>query len=315
MFPQQHNARVAVLMSTYNGQEYIQQQIESILPQLSPADILFIRDDGSTDETANIIARFSDDRIRLICGSNIGFGRSFFHLIYNIDPEYNAFLLSDQDDIWLPGKIERAALSVRTQTKPTLYCSRLKLVDKNLKLLGFSPDFKRPPQLWNALCENIATGCTVALNLPALELIREVPLETIQTERIKYHDWWLYLCISAFGKIQFDTEALILYRQHGKNSIGMKAGIGRYFNILRIIRRTPWTPLMLDQIQAFNRLYGTRLHNSNPEDAKRISKLAHRSRLIAYMRAAICPYFVRQAAFGTFLLRGLLLIEFILHRR
>ena len=252
-------ARVAVLMSTYNGERHVKEQIESILPQLSEQDRLFVRDDGSTDDTITIIQSISDSRIKLTLGVNIGFARSFFWLLYHATEGFDICMLSDQDDIWLPGKIDRAWKFVSSTPEPVLYCSRLRIVDENLLIAGLSPEFAQPPTLTNAVCENIATGCTIALNCAAVAAIKVIPYSNLAEHYIYYHDWWLYLNISHFGKVVWDSEPRILYRQHSGNLVGMSGGWRRYWHLWKAVRRRSWVRVLILQLRAFLYLHESRL--------------------------------------------------------
>ncbi len=240
--------RVVVLMSTYEGERWVVEQIRSILDQLPPEGRLLVRDDGSRDGTAQRVIAIGDPRISLTRGENIGFVRSFLGLLASVPQDAEMIMLSDQDDIWLPGKIERAWRAVEPGgAVPTLYCSRLKLVDNRLAPLGLSPECPRPPSFANALAENIVTGCTAALNPAAARLVTQYG----DVSKIYFHDWWLYLVIAAFGRVVFDPEPRIPDRQHGNNAIGMGSGVGRYLAILRFVRRQSWTHIMFNQIENF----------------------------------------------------------------
>jgi glycosyltransferase involved in cell wall biosynthesis len=205
---------IQVLLSTYNGEKYLEILIDSILAQDYPDFELLIRDDGSTDQTVNILKKYQDNKkIRLVLGQNIGVAKSFFDLIGNSAPvEFFAFC--DQDDLWAPHKLKRAMemLDEYSTCIPLLYCSKTELVDENLDHLGYSKIPYRELTLSNALVENIATGCTVVFNKKARDLIRtKLPSAAV------IHDWWLYLAVSAFGKVIFDRETFIKHRQHDRN--------------------------------------------------------------------------------------------------
>src|SRR5688572_15475624 len=120
--------RVVILMSTYQGERYIGEQLRSILVQLPADGRLLIRDDGSVDGTVNEINLLSEPRIEIIRGENVGFARSFLLLMNAAPTDADLYMLADQDDVWLPTKIQRAAHYVAkvTPTTPTLYCSRLR---------------------------------------------------------------------------------------------------------------------------------------------------------------------------------------------
>jgi glycosyltransferase involved in cell wall biosynthesis len=248
--------RVIVLMSTYQGERWVVEQVRSILDQLPAGGQLLLRDDGSRDGTADKVEAIGDPRVILQRGENLGFVRSFQTLLASVPEDAEMTMLSDQDDIWLPGKIERAWRIVGSSgTIPTLYCSRLKLVDGQLHSLGLSPNWRRPPCFKNALTENIVTGCTAALNPAALRLVRHYG----DPARIYFHDWWLYLVVAAFGRVIWDPEPTVLYRQHEANAIGMGSGFARYRVILRFLRRTNWVHVMFNQIENFRAVHGPQL--------------------------------------------------------
>lgn len=253
------NNRTMILMSTYNGGYHIKEQIESILSQLGKEDCLLIRDDGSTDDTTTIIRTWNDSRIQFIPGNNIGFAHSFFWLLYHADEQYEVYMLSDQDDVWLPKKINRAKKKLLSTVEPHLFCTRLRLVNEKLQDLGLSPKYKKPASFTNAVCENIATGCTIALNNAAIKLIRKNSLSALIKHRVHYHDWWLYLNISYFGHVTWDAQPEILYRQHQHNLVGMSPGWKRYWLIWKAINTESWVRILVLQLRAFLDLNGSRL--------------------------------------------------------
>jgi len=207
------------LLSTYNGSKFLKQQIDSLYKQTYPNIKILVRDDGSTDATRELLAvEQTKGTIELLEGhTNLGVTLSFFELLRQAaqtDTEYVAFC--DQDDVWLPNKIERAISALSTLSNhPALYCSRLEIVDEQLNPIGrsFTP---RKIGFGNALVENIAVGCTMVLNRKAIILLcqQQFPSD------VYIHDWWCYLVLSCFGEIIFDDKALIQYRQHSGNAIG-----------------------------------------------------------------------------------------------
>lgn len=248
--------KVVVLLSTWNGANFITEQLLSILPQLASSDQVFIRDDGSTDETVERITELDDSRITVLRGDNLGFAHSFFTLLKLAPDDADVVMLCDQDDVWLPDKVARACAQLAHYSEqPALYCSRLQLVDVNLVEVGLSPHWPRPPAFQNALAENIVTGCTCAMNRQALQLTRDCG----DVGLVYFHDWWLYLVVSAFGTVIFDPVPTVLYRQHGRNIIGMGSGIGRYLSILRFLRKKSWVHIMYDQIENFRTVHAERL--------------------------------------------------------
>ena len=127
--------KVAVLLSTYNGSKYIKEQIDSILSQEGVNIDIYIRDDGSTDETVNIIYEYKSNNIFLTEGKNIGVGNSFMELLYSVPEIYDYYAFADQDDIWSEKKT-RIAIEVLQKNKKHLYASNQELIDKSGKSLG-----------------------------------------------------------------------------------------------------------------------------------------------------------------------------------
>lgn len=212
--------RVTVLLSTYNGSKFLQQQLDSLYEQTYPDVRILVRDDGSSDSTRNILQdEQSKGRLDILEGhGNLGPALSFFELLRNAassGTEYVAFC--DQDDVWHPEKIARAVSALKSVagSRPAMYCSRLEIVDEQLYHIGYT-EMPRKVGFGNALVENVAVGCTMVLNRKATDLVCEnLPA------RVLIHDWWCYLVLSCFGEVVFDDSAGIKYRQHGSNTIGI----------------------------------------------------------------------------------------------
>lgn len=297
--------RVVVLMSTYRGETYVREQIASILMQLPPEGRLIIRDDGSPDGTVQVIERIEDPRITLVRGNNLGFVGSFLTLLTQAPPDCDMVMLSDQDDVWLPNKVQRAWDVIgQGGSVPTLYCSRLQLVDEQLRPIGLSPLWPREPSFANAVTENVVTGCTAALNRAALNLLRDCG----DVRKIYFHDWWLYLVVSAFGRVYFDPEPTILYRQHQGNAIGMGAGLSRYLTILRFLRKRNWVHIMFNQLDNFRRVYGK---NVPPAQQSLLETTFDPRNWRAVMRLLLVPRRLRQTLVSDLLFRGILAVELL----
>jgi glycosyltransferase involved in cell wall biosynthesis len=249
--------KVLVLMSTFNGERYVTAQLQSILSQLPVGGQILIRDDGSTDRTIDAIRALNDDRIEWVVGPNLGFGGSFLTLLANAPPDADMVLFADQDDVWLPGKIERAWSHLQSfGAQPALYGGAQMLVDADLQPLHVTPPWPRGPSLLNALNENIITGCTAALNRCGAALLRDAGVPP----SVRFHDWWMYLVVSAFGTVVYDEQPMLLYRQHGGNQIGHGAGwLGRRLGIVRFLLRNDWVGILLGQLTAFWQHYGHQL--------------------------------------------------------
>jgi glycosyltransferase involved in cell wall biosynthesis len=212
--------KAAILLSTYNGEKYLSECLRSLNNQDWPDITVFVRDDGSTDGTLDLLERWQANArsaFRSIPSDrNVGVAESFFRLLREAGDGFEAYAFSDQDDIWLPRKISRAMESLEAvpESSPALYCSRLEYVDEQSRHLQYS-SIPRRIGFGNALVENIAIGCTIVMNRAARDLVlAHLPAECIM------HDWWCYLTIACFGQIQYDEQASIKYRIHGGNKIG-----------------------------------------------------------------------------------------------
>jgi glycosyltransferase involved in cell wall biosynthesis len=212
---------VAVLLCTFNGDRFIDQQMESILRQQGVRVHVFASDDGSSDQTLHILNAFrgswGEARITIFRGPRCGYVANFFSLICaEIEADYFAY--ADQDDVWDSDKLSRAiaALSALGNNQPALYCCRTRLITRDGAPLGLSPDFKRAPTFANALIQNIGNGNTMVLNRKARDLIRAVgPVD------VPSHDWWTYILVAAAGgAVLYDSTPCLSYRQHPGNLIG-----------------------------------------------------------------------------------------------
>lgn len=217
---------------------------------------------------------------------------------------YDAYFLADQDDSWAPGKIERAMARLAEQgTVPTLYCAGLDIVDADLRHIAYS----RAPRvvgLENALVQNIATGCTSALNASARTLvIGHLP------ERFLWHDWWYYIVLSALGRVVYDDYPSLKYRQHGGNVIGGATGFYDDFS-RRVARFLAWNREGIfgvsAQAEEFGRCFGTLLSGPQRELVREL--VDGRKSIPRRVRLAFSSRFVRQTALDTAILRILFLI-------
>jgi glycosyltransferase involved in cell wall biosynthesis len=235
--------KIDVILASYNGEEFIEEQINSILLNFNKISDyscrLLISDDCSHDKTIEIIrlASISDDRIYLIDINKKGGVRQNFNFLINIsDADYIFF--SDQDDFWLPNKInifmKKFSDVEKTNNGPILIHSDLSVVDKDLSPINTSmfnyQKINKNPIFSELLVSNSITGCVMACNKALLDNIRKKSIE----ESIM-HDWYIGLYASAFGAIFFIDKPLILYRQHDNNQVGAKS-----FNFFDIINFNAW---------------------------------------------------------------------------
>jgi glycosyl transferase family 2 len=232
---------VAILLSTYNGEPFLVEQLASLQAQTIGDWVLYWRDDGSTDATPHMMTEFlatlgSGRFVVVPSDGRVGAGESFLRLlrIAAIDG-CEAVAFADQDDVWLPEKLARgmAALSKVPAATPALYCARQVLVDAGLRRIAESATVRHPPAFPAALTQNIATGCTVMMNRAAAGLVAasRAPGATL-------HDWWSYLMVAAAGgRVLFDATPVVLYRQHEGNAMGAPATLLQ--RALAALRRGP----------------------------------------------------------------------------
>jgi glycosyltransferase involved in cell wall biosynthesis len=259
--------RVDVLMSTFNGERYLEQQLRSILTQDHSDLRIIVRDDNSTDGTRAILTRASakDRRLLVEYGErHIGAVASFMNLLSRVSKRTGFVAFADQDDVWDRDKITRAVsvLANLGTDEPGLYCSRMIVTNEFLQPIGRSPPWLRRPSFSNALVENIANGCTIALNQPAISLFRGFRPPVCATA----HDWWCYLTVSAFGTVVYDPQPSMRYRLHGHNAIGIQLSpIAKIFGRVRRQLRRDFVRIILDQAQEFRERYGSCLHSNLSE--------------------------------------------------
>lgn len=228
---------VTILMALYQGAPFLEAQLDSIAAQ-GVDWRLTVSDDGSTDEGPAIVARFAarhPGRVQLVNGPRQGAAANFRALLQGVPAGGGLVALADQDDVWLPGKLDRALARLGTiaGTQPALYCSRVAVTDAALRPIGQSRPH-HPPSFRHALVQNQVQGNTVVLNRAALRLVQAAdPL----TPGIVMHDWWIYqLVTGAGGAVIQDDAATVLYRQHGANVVGSngsnRARLGSFARML-----------------------------------------------------------------------------------
>lgn len=219
---------VAVLMSTYNGEQYIREQIDSILIQKDVEVYLLIRDDGSEDNTPLICKEYMDEysNINFYQDYNIGVGKSFIELL-EVAPKVDYYAFADQDDVWLEDKLIRAVTNIESikekYDKPVLYTSNQVLVDRNLNPYGMRFAKKPRHDLTQEVVSNSLSGCTMVMDLSLRNIIidkKNKPQDYFLNTRL--HDTWVMIVANIVGVIIYDDSSRILYRQHGKNVVGVK---------------------------------------------------------------------------------------------
>lgn len=245
---------ISVAMTTYNGEKYIKQQIESILSQSTAIDELIICDDISTDRTAEVINAIGDNRIRFIVNEkNLGFIENFHKAISHTNGDY--IFLADQDDIWEPNKVERI-LETMKETNATAICTNYKLIDENGDSLGDKKNYNIPSFVITAseyihkitfpmlAYDNLVQGCTYCFTKEIKELFLKVNNKSVA------HDYQIMLIAANLGGAYFLNEELVQYRLHSSNTIGFSKGNSKIELKDKKARKKPLMVQLIDDIDS-----------------------------------------------------------------
>lgn len=222
------NPKITVLMSTYNGEKYLLQQLESIKKQKNVQVRLIVRDDGSNDKTIGILETFQKElneensimSMDYKRGNNKGAKESFLDLIFEThDTEFIA--LADQDDVWDEDKLESAIRvmmkNTDLQNEPVLYMSNLRIVDSDLNFIRYNKVAAPNINCFNSFFELWCTGCTMVYNKRMERLICHH-----RPKNVIMHDAWIGFIGYQLGKTVYDVIPHISYRQHENNVVGVK---------------------------------------------------------------------------------------------
>lgn len=292
--------QIQILLSTYNGERYLREQLDSYLAQtvFHQCQVL-IRDDGSQDGTRRILEEYRDNHgFRVVFGENIGVNKSYQWLVDHADHSCDFFALSDQDDVWIPEKLERASFKLKKENMdlPLLYASRSQIVDAELRYIGESILPKKGTAFYNAMVQNVCPGHTQVFNKKVLEILRAQSV----TKAVVF-DWWVYLTAAGLGKVCFDKVCTVMHRQHGDNAVGYGVSFWQLLwpRIKRFISGDSYK--MAEQLQEFALINNEKL----PEEYRTelicflLNSKALYSRLPYILRCKV----YRQSAFETFCLK------------
>jgi len=260
--------RVQILLSTYNGEKYLREQLDSYLA-MEDFDqcAVLIRDDGSTDHTCEILSEYAErEKFQIVYGENLGWIGSYQWLIQHSDPMCRYFAFSDQDDIWLPDKMKKA-LALLDNCPPgqmALFASRSCVTDENLKPLGESIAPVRGVSYYNAMVQNVLPGHTQVFNC----VLRDSIVQYGFAQAVGV-DWWIYLLGSALGTVAFEPSCTVLHRQHGNNTVGYQLGFwGSLRKKLRYIRQGKGNSISF-QIQSFYLFYYEQMPEEYRQETER----------------------------------------------
>lgn len=215
---------VNVFMSTYNGEKYLREQLDSILNQEEVKVNIFVRDDGSKDHTVGILKEYkAKGLLEFYIGENIGYKKSFMELVKTCQIKAQYYAFSDQDDVWLSRKLITAIDKMNNNT-PFLYCSNCQYVGEDLKNSknyhafydNLTCDFIKPEV--TLMCGIIATGNTMVWNDKLNNIIINADYDKLNSG----HDNLMSQLSGLVGEVYKDKNKTILYRQHSDNAGGIK---------------------------------------------------------------------------------------------
>ena len=204
--------KISVCLATYNGEKYIKEQLDSILPQLSANDEIIISDDNSTDDTINIIRSLNDERIKIYVNKTKGIVKNFENALNNASGDI--IFLSDQDDVWKNDKVKKILSAFSSDNSLTFVFSNAEIIDENgiSKNYNFFKDNEANyTSIFKAFFKNQFLGCTIAFKSELKSKILPFPYG------IPMHDWWIGVLSLFYGKVKFLNESLISYRRHNNN--------------------------------------------------------------------------------------------------
>lgn len=288
---------ITVLLATYNGSKYVGQMIDSVLSQDYDDFHIIVSDDGSKDNTCEILDKYAEQHPHKITHyrSGIRFGNAqdhFMHLLLQFhDSPYIMFC--DQDDYWHPGKMRKTLKKmqeVEENGKPAMVHTDLRVVDGELSPMD--PSFMHFSKLRGdrlalnqLLVQNVVTGCTMMLN----KALAELSCRHLPQEKILMHDWWLALIAAAMGTTGYLNEATIDYRQHGNNVVGAKNTRSVAY-ILKKIKNDGVRSAMAQtyaQAKVFDDCFGAMLDEKSRKTVQSYAAMANKNgfaRRIGYMK-------------------------------
>ena len=292
------------MMSTYNGERYLREQLESILAQSEPCDI-YVRDDGSSDSTLDILKEYQDkyESVTYEVGKNIGYNRSFFKMINEISG-YQYYAMSDQDDIWLKDKIQTALAEIdKLGDEPVLFGCQSQLFSEDEENMGTTKANVRGYNLYSAMIENFFAGHNEVMNQKMLDLQKG----NYDISQIYGHDSWIMATAVLRGKTVFLNQVFTLYRQHSGNALGYRESrISWLMQRLKRIFKSGDSKKYGRQIAYFNEYYHNLLNDEQKKELDAFVKSqGHFLTRLGYICKTKC---YRQSGFETLAFKMLYLL-------
>lgn len=300
------NPKVSIIVSTYNGEKYIKEQIDSLLNQKYKNIDIYVRDDGSKDATPHILKEYKEKypNIKIYLENNIGVVGSFFNCLKKAIENSEYFAFCDQDDIWHNDKIEKAINKLKTlkDNKPKLYFSEFNYCDEKMKYDSTSKMNRKGYNFRNSLVECVSSGNTMLFDKKMAELILEN-----DTNDICLHDWWVYMLATSLGSIIYDPEPSLEYRRTGNNVTPGGGGFLKlqFFRIKKFLV-SDYFKNIRKQIKKFNYCYYDKV---SEEDKKLLDLFNTQNYNIKNtLKKVMWPKYFRQKKFDEILIRCMFLI-------
>lgn len=290
--------KVAVIMSTYNGESFIREQMESILEQTYKNIEIIVRDDGSKDGTVAIVKEYQKKHknIKLYEGENLGFVKSFFELLKLTEADYYSY--ADQDDIWIENKIELAVNSLNKldNTKPNMVFGNSDYYDENMSFIGTGEKNKEYSFL-QALFACIGQGMTMTVNKKTRDMIIEnMPKSCF------FHDWWTYLLCIGLGNVEYNNVTTVKYRRRKQNATSEGQGYIRLlmWRIKNLLFKNGMKDIK-QQMLNFKEIY----YNDLTEENKKIIDLFSNEKYNFFiaLKKAFYPQRIRRSLIDDLMLR------------
>lgn len=229
-----------ILMASCNGANHIDEQLQSIADQSYTNWRLWVSDDHSQDSTCAKVRSFLERHPQgnggLFTGPGKGAAENFMTLLAR--QQFDGMVaLADQDDVWFPGRLDRAMAVLREAgSGPAIYASRAIVTNADLVPERISPLHMRGPSFGNSLVQNILAGNTIVMNQAAARLAHEMAARYEEVRKVPHHDWWLYQLMTGVGAtVICDPEPGLYYRQHAGNLLGAHRGFRRGISRLRAL--------------------------------------------------------------------------------
>lgn len=256
------DVHVAVVMSTYNGERYLPEQVRSVIGQQGCYVHLFVRDDGSHDDTVNLLSRYAKQGLLTYeAGENKGVVGSFFAALAMPSHEFSYVAFCDQDDVWHPDKLSRAleVLRPRDQSIPQLYCSEYVFCNEQLVPIEKSHLNRIGVRFSTLMAESVCSGNTCVMNRTLVDELLANGSKGVYT-----HDWWCALVAAGLGELTFDNFASLDYRRiESSVSPTGSGGLSLLLFRLRTFLGQGQLAQITAQLRHYQRRYGDRLCSEN----------------------------------------------------